>query len=230
VSEKIDGTYKLLDLSQPVTAGLIVLNNILCYGLMVTYLDPDNQGQGRKIILMISQDGKWFVGSQGDSLVRMAHVEHRGTYRLFGADLNTVRELFIQEHYPVHNLKTPLYDAGDVTMGKEFVRAAMVMNYEEATPVVATFTPVAFTGQKRVQVAERTNEVEFTPAQGEDIEWTGSGGAGLRFIAKDYAMPQWMVGMNSKLVGFNISFDSDPFEILAYAGDVISRESWGDIR
>ncbi len=230
VSEKIDGTYKNLDLTQPVTAGLIVLNNILCYGLCVTYRDPDNGGDSRKVILMISQDGKWFVGSQGDELQRVASVEYLGTYRMFGADTNNLRELFVQPHYPVHKLKTPFFDGGDITMGKEMVRLTMIFNYDETTPIRATCTPQSFTGPKRVQVATRTNEIEFTPAQGDAIEWTGLNSSPLQIVAKGYSMPQWMVGMNSKLVGFDMSMDSDPFEILAYAAEVIGRESWGSVK
>src|SRR5262245_43881059 len=145
ISEKIDGTYTRLDLTKPVTAGLIVLNNILCYGCMVTYLDPDNpdpdnhdRGLPRKIILLVSFDGKWFIGSQGDGLIRMASVEHNGTYRLFGADEHNVKELFVEPHYPIHRLKAPFFDNGDLSMGKEFVRLVMVVNYTSTTTIVAT--------------------------------------------------------------------------------------------
>jgi hypothetical protein len=236
VSEKIDGTYHHLDLQQPVTAGLIVLNNILCYGLMVTYLDPDNGGAPRKIILLVSFDGKWFIGSQGDGLRLMTSVETGGTYRMFGADSNNLQELFVQPHYPVHKLKTPFFDGGDVTMGKEMVRLMMVMFYDTGTAddlnpttIEITCTPQTALAAKRPMDATKSNELILTGAQGSPIVLNSPGG-NIQLLTKGYNLPVWMVGANSKLIGFDMSLDSDPFEILAYAIDVIDRESWGDMR
>jgi hypothetical protein len=228
ISEKIDGTYRLLDLSQPVTAGLVILNNILCYGLMVTYLDPDNDGTARKIILLVTFDGKWFIGSQGDGLIRMASVEYNGSYRLFGADDHNIRELFVQPHYPVHRLKTPFFDNGDVTAGKEMVRAMMVMHFPEETLINSTITAQVTGGPKNALDPTKNNELELFDAQGADIQLLGSGNNQLQFIAKGYALQQWLIGANSQLIGFDMSFDSDPFDICAYALDVIQRQSWGD--
>src|SRR5690349_7495554 len=228
VSEKIDGTYKLLDLSQPVTAGLVVLNSILCYGLMVTYLDPDNRGAARKIILLVSFDGKWFIGSQGDDLRLMTSVEYQGTYRLFGADDNNLRELFVAPHYPVHKLKTPLFDQGDVTAGKNIVRTGIIINYEEATPINVTCTGQSATKELNVQDPTKTNELQLTPAQGAFLKFLGA--SNIQLTSKGYNFPQFMIGANSQLVGFDLSLDSDPFEILAYAIDMETLQSWGDFQ
>ena len=236
VSEKIDGTYHHLDLQQPVTAGLIVLNNILCYGLMVTYLDPDNGGTPRKIILLVSFDGKWFIGSQGDDLRLVASVETGGTYRMFGADLNNLRELFVQPHYPIHKLKTPFFDGGDVTMGKEMVRLMMVMFYDTGTAdelnpttIEITCTPQTALNAVRPMDATKSNELQPVGAQGSQIIFNSPGG-NMQLLTKGYNLPVWYVGANSKLIGFDMSLNSDPFEILAYAIDVIDRESWGEMR
>lgn len=228
VSEKIDGTYHDLDLQEPVTAGLVVLNNILCYGLMVTYLDPDNNRVPRKIILLVSFDGKWFIGSQGDDLRLMTSVEHAGTYRLFGCNENDLRELFVQPHYPVHKLKAPFIDMGDLTSGKDMVRVGVLINYDEVTPIEATFTPQVATGPKRPLEATKSNELELTPAQGSFLQFVGA--SPIRFISRGYNFPQWQVGTVSQLVSFDLSLNSDPFEILAYAMDVESLQSWGDFR
>lgn len=226
ISEKIDGTYTLLDLSEPVTAGLVVLNNILCYGLMVTYRDPDNNGDPRKIILLVTFDGKWFIGSQGDGLIRMASVEHDGGYRLFGADEHNVKELFVEPHYPVHRLKSPFFDFSDVSAGKEFVALMMVMNYTTTTTIIATCTPVTWLGDKNTLEPDKTNELLPMGGQGSPILFPP-----VQINSEGYNMPVWMIGgMNSKLIGFDMSWDSDPFEVLGYVMDVITRESWGDFR
>ena len=230
ISEKIDGTYSNLDLTQPVTAGLVVLNEILCYGLMVTYNDPDNNDLPRKIILLVTFDGKWFIGSQGDDLVRMASVEDNGSYRLFGADTNSIRELFVQPHYPIHKLKMPFFDNGDVTAGKELVRVMMVMHFHDDPVLInSTITPQAALGPKQALDPTKTNEVEFFGVQGTDIELIGSSGNEIQFIGKNYALQQWGVGLISQLVSFDMSWDSDPFHICGYAIDVIDRQSWGDV-
>jgi hypothetical protein len=231
VSEKIDGTYKLLDLSQPVTAGLVVLNNILCYGLMATYLDPDNASAPRKIILLVSFDGKWFIGSQGDSLQLVASVEYAGTYRMFGCDTNNLYELFVQPGYPVHKLKTPFFDNGDVTAGKDMMRMMMVMNFETTTPINMTCVPQTALEPKAITNANRSNQIFFTPGQGQFLDFEQVPNVPLSFVTKGYNMPQWFFeGVNSQLIGFDMGLNSDPFEILAYALDVIDRQSWGDTK
>jgi len=227
ISEKIDGTYSRLDLTKPVTAGLVVLNDILCYGLMVTYFDPDNGGAPRKIILLVTFDGKWFIGSQGDDLVRMAHVEFNGQYRLFGADTNNIRELFVQPQYPIHKLKTPFFDGGDVTAGKDMVRTQMILHLPDPVAITSTITPQTALGPKRALTFDKSNVTQFEPAQGEAIQvWNGAGQ--IEFVGVGYQLQQWMIGMNSQLIGFDMSFDSDPFEICAYAIDVETLQSWGD--
>jgi hypothetical protein len=228
ISEKIDGTYGLLDLTQPVTAGLVVLNEILCYGLMVTYLDPDNLGAPRKIILCVTFDGKWFIGSQGDTLIRMASVEHNGTYRLFGADESLIRELFVQPHYPVHKIKTPFFDGGDVTAGKEMVRCMMVMNFPEVTPITSHITPQSVLGPKTPLAADKSNLLELRDASGNIINVIGPDGETMQITGQGFQLQQWYTSFQSKLIGFDVSFNSDPFHICGYAIDVITRESWGD--
>ncbi len=228
ISEKIDGTYSKLDLMQPVTAGLVTLNNILCYGLMVTYFDPDNRNAPRKIILLVTFDGKWFIGSQGDNLVRMAHVEFNGQYRLFGADETTVRELFVQPQYPVHKLKTPFFDGGDVTAGKEMVRTMMVMHFPEQVAVTSHITPQSALSAKRAQQADRSNVVSLMPAEGSDVQIIDGSGANIQIVGQGYQLQQWSTALNSMLIAFDMDFDSDPFEICGYAMDVITRQSWGD--
>ena len=231
VSEKIDGTYHLLDLTEPVTAGLIQLNSILCYALMVTYRDPDNDFTPRKIILIVSFDGKWFIGSQGDSLRLMTSVEHQGGYRLFGCDQTTLSELFVEPHYPIHRLKTPFFDQGDLTAGKQMVRAGVLINYEETQETQVKITPQTAIAQNQAANDTKSNELQLTPAQGSFLQFLSLGLSGdVKFITKGYNFPQWNIGMNSKLVAFDLSINSDPFEILAYAIDVESLESWGDFR
>ena len=234
ISEKIDGTYKLIDFSEPVTAGLIQLNSILCYALMVTYLDPDNPdpantdvGLPRKIILIVSFDGKWFIGSQGDDLRLMASVEYQGGYRLFGCNENDLKELFVEPHYPVHKLKTPFFDQGDLTAGKQMIRAGVLINYEETQETKVTCTPQSAVARRNVADPTKSNELQLTPAQGSFLQFFGVT-SDIKIITKGYNFPQWNIGMNSKLVGFDLSLDSDPFEILAYALDVESLEAWGD--
>jgi hypothetical protein len=226
ISEKLDGTYKLLDLSQPVTAGLIQLNSILCYALMVTYLDPDNAGAPRKIILIVSFDGKWFIGSQGDQLRLMCSTEYQGSYRLFGADDHNLYELFVQPHYPIHKLKTPFFDQGDLTAGKSMIRAGVLFNYEETQVTEVTMTPQ--TAVRTLQTPGdpvQSNVLQFTPPQGSFLQFSG-----ITIVTKGYSFPQWNLGAYSKLVAFDLAVNNDPFEILAYSLDVESLESWGDFK
>lgn len=231
ISEKLDRTYAKLDLSFPVSAALMILNEILCYGFMATYNEPDpNYFSGqRKIILIVSADGKWFIGSQGDTLTIMASVETDGKYRVFGTDGTNIFELFVQRDYPIHRLKTPLYDQGDVTAGKELIRTMLVMHFDESFAVTTTIRPKTQGKKTRPLKTTNTNKINWIGQGGAALQWIGQGHLPLNFVSKGFQLQQFYTSELGNTIGADFDFDSDPFQVLAYAFDYVIRQSWGGV-
>jgi hypothetical protein len=62
ISDQLDGIFPNIDFTLPVTAGQVLLNNILCAAFNFTYKDPSS---GPRQIQAVFFDKKWFLTSQG---------------------------------------------------------------------------------------------------------------------------------------------------------------------
>ena len=88
ISDALDGILPLIDFTQPVTGGQVLVNNILCAAFNVYYQDP---AAGTRPVQLIFFDKKWFVTSQG-SIKRTTPVPTANKLWLYGtAGTNLIR-------------------------------------------------------------------------------------------------------------------------------------------
>jgi hypothetical protein len=80
ISDSIDDIFTNIDFAQPITAGQVLINNILCAAWTVTYNDA---GTPRKIQVVFF-DRKWFITDQGDTITRTASAVIAGNILLYG--------------------------------------------------------------------------------------------------------------------------------------------------
>src|SRR5262245_66514899 len=100
-------------------------------------------------------------------------------------------ELFVEPHYPIHRLKTPLYDEGDLMAGKEHVRAAIMLHLEpEAGLINTTVRPHTQVSKKRTLQAVKSNELVFIGQGGVAINFIGQGSIPLNFVTVGYCLEQ----------------------------------------
>jgi hypothetical protein len=62
ISDQLDGIFPYIDFTQPVSAGQVLLNNILCAAFNFTYTAPGAQPRQLQAIFF---EKKWFLTSQG---------------------------------------------------------------------------------------------------------------------------------------------------------------------
>jgi hypothetical protein len=62
ISEALDGIIPLIDFTQPISGGQVLINNILCAAFNCYYQDPT---LGTRPIQLVFFDKKWFITSQG---------------------------------------------------------------------------------------------------------------------------------------------------------------------
>jgi hypothetical protein len=123
ISDQMDGIFQNTDFSQPLCAALNDINSIRCYMLLLRYIDP-LQGRTRSLILVF-QSRKWFVASQGDSLICMSTAVINGTLETFGSSGADVTQILQNASQPVSViLRTALSHHGKPQMGKKALRAA----------------------------------------------------------------------------------------------------------
>jgi hypothetical protein len=123
ISDQMDGIFSRIDFSQPLCAALNDINSIRCYMLLVRYIDPI-QGRTRSLILVF-QSRKWFVASQGDSLICMSTAVINGTLETFGSSGSDVTQILQNASQSVSVLlRTALSHHGKPFMGKKALQAA----------------------------------------------------------------------------------------------------------
>jgi len=119
LSDNIDGTFPLIDFTAPVTAGQVLLNNILCAAFNVTYNDPT---LGPRQIQLVFFDKKWFVTSQG-SINYVTSAPVSGVINLYGVADKTIYRLYASSTASINStLKTALMPLGDPIRTKQALK------------------------------------------------------------------------------------------------------------
>lgn len=122
ISTEMDGIFKSADFSQQLCAALNDINAIRCYMLLIRYIDK-TQNRTRSLILVF-QDRKWWVTSQGDSLTCMATAPISGQLETFASSGSDVTQILQNINQPVSVIfQTALSPHQKPHMGKRALRA-----------------------------------------------------------------------------------------------------------
>ena len=133
LSDALDGIYPLLDLTQPITGGQVLINSILCAAFNVTYNDPT---LGPRPIQLVFFDKKWFVTSQG-SVSRMISVPFNGNQYLYATNGTSLFSLYSDTTTQISStVQTALWSMGDPIRDKQALKYA----FEASVPYGGAFT------------------------------------------------------------------------------------------
>ena len=188
-SDDLDGIFPLIDFTKPVTSGTVTIYNILCAAFMFTYNDPL---LGARPIIAIYFNKKWFVASQGSTLVGMATNQASGAdtlyadsgilvYRLFG-DINVSEST---------KLQTSLWDFAEMVRQKQALKVGVEV---KSANQVGTISPTVDT--EAVSQAPTTGfnggfTFSWTNSVGAGFTWTNSLGAPFIWLTTGYV---WFFG------------------------------------
>jgi len=119
LSDTLDGIFPLIDFSQPVSAGQVLLNNILCAAFSFTYNDAT---LGARQIQAVFFEKKWFLSSQG-SLSYVTSVPVNGAISLYGTISNSLYKLYASSTSNVAvKIQTALMPLGDAIRTKQALK------------------------------------------------------------------------------------------------------------
>jgi len=123
LSAEMDGIFQDINFAQSPVAALNDINSIRCYLLLVRYNDP-LLGYPRSLILVF-QNRKWWVASQGNSVAAMSTAVIAGSLETFVSSGNDVTQILESTTAAVNILlRTALSHHGKPWMGKKALRAA----------------------------------------------------------------------------------------------------------
>ena len=93
LSDSLDGVFPNIDFSNPVYAGQVLLNNILCAVFNFRYNDTTFTNSYR-FVQAVFFEKKWFISSQGNDLKYITSVPEAGQIKLYGVSNNQLVQLY----------------------------------------------------------------------------------------------------------------------------------------
>ena len=196
LSDNLDGIFPLIDFTLPVTAGQVLLNNILCAAFNFTYNDPS---VGPRQIQAVFFEKKWFITSQG-SIDYVTSTPVSGVINLYGVDGKNLYKLYGDATSNVSStIKTALSPMGDPIRTKQALKFGI-----EATLVnPATLTVTV------------DSEVGSSPAytlSNSGVDWYNNVGTIIPWVNNSSTTISWLIS-----AGYNL-YKSDAQQYGKYLG------------
>ena len=202
ISDALDGVFPLIDFTQPISGGQVLINNILCAAFNIYYNDPV---QGLRPIQLVFFDKKWFATSQG-TLKHVTPVATAQKLYLYGTGGTNLLKLYADSTSDINTtVKSALWPMQDTIRTKQALKFAF-----EATQTTSAVY--------NVTVDSETN-VSPTYVMSNTITWTNNAGATIGWINNSFATITWSGGAGYQL------YKSDAQQYGKYLGLTITSST-----
>jgi hypothetical protein len=135
ISDQLDGIFPSIDFTKPVSAGQVLLNNILCAAFSFTYNDPI---LGARSIQAVFFEKKWFISSQG-SLTYITSVPLSGLINLYGTTGTELYRLYSDSIGNIFStIRTALMPMGDPIRTKQALKFGIEATLNNSSSISVT--------------------------------------------------------------------------------------------
>lgn len=167
LSDALDGIFPLIDFSQPVSGGQVLLNGILCAAFNFYYQDP---AQGTRPLQAVFFDKKWFLTSQG-TIKYINGVPVGGVPSIYGTDGTSLVKLYQSSTASISsNVQSALWTMGDIIRDKQALKFGI-----EATLTNSGVLNVTVDSQVNSSpIYTLTNQVPWFNSSGAFIPWVNN--------------------------------------------------------
>jgi hypothetical protein len=221
-SDKLDGVFKYINSATGFSAGIVVINKILCLAFMFTYADPVS---GNRPILAVFFNKKWFICSQGNALTQCAYATVGGTQNLYATDGTKLWKLFADATVGVNQtIKTKLWDMGDPLTDKQVLK----MGVETIMPSVAGTLTATVDSELASSAAtlSATSSATWINNSGATVTWQNNALALVTWIASGYVWFRGDATSFGKYAGITIQSSTPQLTIMAEQLQYELRARW----
>ena len=213
ISDSIDDIFTNIDFTEPITAGQVLINNILCAAWTVTYND---EGTPRKIQLVFF-DRKWFITSQGDNLTYTTPATLVGNLLMYGTNGTDLVKFYDSATAGIDwEIQTALWPMGDPIRDKQALKVGI-----EATLGGAFASLQAFVDSENQQspAIDFANTVYWVNNSGTIIPWTNVSSTQIGWTGQGttttsgYYLYKSDAKMYGKYLGLTVIGSTTPFTI-----------------
>jgi len=207
ISDALDGVFPLIDFTQPISGGQVLVNNILCAAFNVYYNDPV---QGARPIQLVFFDKKWFVTSQ-TTLKHILPVATAKKLYLYGTDGTNLLSLYTDASNSVSTtIISALWPMQDTIRTKQALKFAL-----EATSTNSATLNVTVDSETNVSPTYvLTNLIYWTNNAGFTISWTNNSSTVIPWLGGTaYTLYKSDAQQYGKYLGLTITSSSPSFTL-----------------
>lgn len=177
LSDALDGIYPLIDFTKPISAGQVIINNILC-ACFNFYCNNLVVG-GSRWIQAVYFDKKWFLTSQGNiNLVCGSPVS--GILKIFGVDGKNLYTMYANSTASISStVQTALWLLTDPIRDKQ----ALKLGVEATLSNGGAITLTVDSESNSSPVYTLTNTATWSNATGTILNWQNNSNATVNFLS-----------------------------------------------
>jgi hypothetical protein len=217
ISDDIDGIFPDVDFTKPITAGQVLLNNILCAAWTFTYNEPTNGTTTPREIQAVFFDRKWFFTSQGDTVTRTASAVISGNIIMYGTTGQNLIKFYQNSTSGISwEVVSALWPMGDPIRDKQALKVGI-----EATlgTGFADFTAFIDSENQQSPAITFANSIDWINNSSQVVQWTNSSGTPIGWTSStvtggtDYYLYKSDAKMYGKYLGITLTGATTPFTI-----------------
>jgi len=181
ISDALDGVFPTIDFTYPITAGQVLVNNILC----AAFNFKQNYYGGSRFVQAVFFEKKWFFTSQGDTLNYVTSVPVSGLITLYGTDSNALYKLYGNSTAnTASTIQTALMPMGDPIRDKQALKIAI----EATMPIGATISVTVDSEVGSSPAYTLVNYASWYNASGTTLTWINNSSATIPWIFSGYTL------------------------------------------
>ena len=167
LSDALDGVFPNIDFTYPVTAGQVIINNILC----AAFNFKQSYYGGSRFVQAVFFEKKWFFTSQGDNLNHVTSAPLSGVINLYGVESNALYKLYGNATAnTASTIQTALNAMGDPIRDKQ----ALKIGIEATLSNSGSLTVTVDSQNNSSPQYTLSNFVTWTNNLGNVISWSNS--------------------------------------------------------
>jgi hypothetical protein len=211
LSDPLDGVFPNIDFANPVYAGQVLLNNILCAVFNFRYFDSTFTNSYR-FIQAVFFEKKWFISSQGNDLKYITSVPESGQINLYGVSTNQLYRLYTNTTSNITSrVQTALMPMTDPIRTKQ----ALKIGIEATAPAngVVDMSATVDNENRSSSPYNLTSLISWQNISLQTIPWSNSSGVLIGWGTSGYALYKTDAQQYGKYLGITVTSSNPGYVI-----------------
>jgi hypothetical protein len=217
LSDPLDGIFPNIDFTNPVYAGQVLLNNILCAAFNFRYFDSTFTNSYRYIQAVFFEK-KWFISSQGNDIKYITSVPEAGQILMYGTSGNSLYRLYANSTDGITSrIRTALLPLTDPIRTKQALKFGIEATLTQGAALDVTVdsesgsSPVYLLGNFITWYNNSNITIPWINNSSTVISWIGGYGTGYQLYKSD--AQQWGKYLGLTMTSNSAGFVVNTFEL-----------------